>query len=364
MTASRKDTNFKTGLYMLAVLCALIFVGSKIDWISSLFVSDVVNYGDLYPELTVRYFKVERVHNVHRRFPANEDTRAADADILLIGDSFLDYDGETYTCADEFSKALGQSIYVIHGGDPQRYVAAALEREKIPRDSKRRKLILECVERNFMYLYRHGAPSPSTGGSSASTASSVVNLAREISHTWFTDSERRYQYLLNTSVLTSGFIEAVSTMKFREFGMMPKRFPVYSLHPPMVFSYFETNPNSPTSYFYPHTQEDIEAIAVHLKELSEWLSLDWNLDLVVLPIPNKITIYHKLATDVSYDDYLPRLIAELRRQGVPTVDLYTPFRQAEGRIYYSTDTHWNPRGVDLATQVVAGQLGDAGTSDH
>ena len=134
MTASRKDTNFKTGLYMLAVLCALIFVGSKIDWISSLFVSDVVNYGDLYPELTVRYFKVERVHNVHRRFPANEDTRAADADILLIGDSFLDYDGETYTCADEFSKALGQSIYVIHGGDPQRYVAAALEREKIPRD--------------------------------------------------------------------------------------------------------------------------------------------------------------------------------------------------------------------------------------
>ena len=103
---------------------------------------------------------------------------------------------------------------------------------------------------------------------------------------------------------------------------------------------------------------------MHLKELSEWLSLDWNLDLVVLPIPNKITIYHKLATDVSYDDYLPRLIAELRRQGVPTVDLYTPFRQAEGRIYYSTDTHWNPRGVDLATQVVAGQLGDAGTSDH
>lgn len=363
MTASRKDRIFKTGLYSLGIACAFIFVISKFDRICAMLVSDIASYGDLYPELTVADFKVERVENQGKRIPANEKLHVAEADYLLIGDSFLDYDGEEYACSDEISAALNKSLYLIKGGDPQRYVAAALEHAEVPRDSQSRILLLECVERNFMYLYRHAPRTTTEGGAASGAFLTLKRTAREISQRWFTDSERRYQYLLNTSVLTAGFVESLSTLKFRQFGMMPKRFPVYSLNPPMVFSYFETDATSPTSYFYPHTQEDIEIIATHLAELSKALDRDWNLKLVLIPVPNKITVYRELATDVPYDDYLPRLMARLRDKGLPTVDLYSPFRQANEHIYYATDTHWNRRGVELAAKVIAEQLAEAGTSE-
>ena len=54
--------------------------------------------------------------------------------------------------------------------------------------------------------------------------------------------------------------------------------------------------------------------------------------------------------------FLQILHAELVAQGIPAIDLYTPFRDlaAQGELlYFPDDTHWNAQGVAAAADIAA-----------
>ncbi len=98
-----------------------------------------------------------------------------------------------------------------------------------------------------------------------------------------------------------------------------------------------------------------------------------NIELLVLPVPNKESIYPEQLTargqaiSASDQDTIiiapptRTLLAELRAAEVAVVDLFALYRQAKlsrtadhaSKLYLQQDTHWSPVGVDLAAHAVA-----------
>ena len=84
-------------------------------------------------------------------------------------------------------------------------------------------------------------------------------------------------------------------------------------------------------------------------------------ELYVTVAPNKASLYPEYLPHVGEPlegaDNIDRLIPYLEAQGVPYLDLFTPFRAAEEVLYYHTDSHWNVRGAALAHDVLTAALG-------
>jgi hypothetical protein len=100
-----------------------------------------------------------------------------------------------------------------------------------------------------------------------------------------------------------------------------------------------------------------------------------DIQLVVMPVPGKPSVYPDKATSRAegrqQDFRSPtlELLAELKRQGIETVDLFSVFRAARERgpqapgadgLYLARDTHWTPAGAGLAARTVACKLRELG----
>jgi hypothetical protein len=99
------------------------------------------------------------------------------------------------------------------------------------------------------------------------------------------------------------------------------------------------------------------------------------IELLVMPVPGKPSIYPDKVTSrmegraAELRSPTLELLAEMNRQGVATVDLFAAFRQARAdaptgnnanALYLAQDTHWTPRGAQLAAETVAQRLRDLG----
>ena len=52
-----------------------------------------------------------------------------------------------------------------------------------------------------------------------------------------------------------------------------------------------------------------------------------------------------------------RLTALLEKDGVPTVDLFAPFRQEDETLYFAHDSHWNTKGAALGADLINAAFG-------
>lgn len=89
-----------------------------------------------------------------------------------------------------------------------------------------------------------------------------------------------------------------------------------------------------------------------------------NLGLIAVLVPEKYTVYRPLFSppEAAQDEstqYLDQVERGLKRAGIPVVNLLPVFRQAaiEGLadhryVYRRDDTHWNPRGVEIAADSI------------
>ena len=87
--------------------------------------------------------------------------------------------------------------------------------------------------------------------------------------------------------------------------------------------------------------------------------------LVVMPVPGKPSIYPDQVTGreagkaAELRSPTLRLIEALESQGVSVVNLFPAFQAARaggGPLYLAHDTHWTPRGAELAAQIAAARL--------
>ena len=97
-------------------------------------------------------------------------------------------------------------------------------------------------------------------------------------------------------------------------------------------------------------------------------------ELLVVITPGKPSIYTERLTGknsdaagtaanlenaVGFQSHGKKILNSLTRAGFNTVDLYTPLLAAksrdsvEGARYLNDDTHWTPRGAELAADVIA-----------
>lgn len=104
---------------------------------------------------------------------------------------------------------------------------------------------------------------------------------------------------------------------------------------------------------YPDAWQSIERAAAALEAL--------DIQLLVLPIPAKSRVLpHQLpkpmpeANSARYS----RVLAELSRRGIASVDLLSSFGQAENpeSLFMRTDTHWSPAGARIAAEEIATEL--------
>jgi hypothetical protein len=92
--------------------------------------------------------------------------------------------------------------------------------------------------------------------------------------------------------------------------------------------------------------------------------------LVVMPVPGKPSVYPDQVTgravgkERQFRSPTLDLLDGLQRQGVATVDLFAAFQAVResggqagnGPLYLAQDTHWTPRGAQLAAQAMAAKL--------
>lgn len=93
--------------------------------------------------------------------------------------------------------------------------------------------------------------------------------------------------------------------------------------------------------------------------------------LIVMPVPGKPSVYpdhltrRAVGKQREFRSPTQELLNALRRESVATVDLFVAFRGARsetgaggtnGPLYLAQDTHWTPRGAQIAAQILAAEL--------
>ncbi len=90
--------------------------------------------------------------------------------------------------------------------------------------------------------------------------------------------------------------------------------------------------------------------------------------LIFVPVPTKENIYWDRIPDAAKKEFerpvfTSQLIAKLREQRIPVVELEPLFVEAKDRgevLYQLDDTHWNPRGVLLAVSAISEVINELG----
>lgn len=105
-----------------------------------------------------------------------------------------------------------------------------------------------------------------------------------------------------------------------------------------------------------------EAVASVIGELHDVLKTR-GIELVVMLIPEKEQIYreclpakHHVDDDSSAQSVLGQVEQDLRRLGIPVINLLPEFRRETengNRLYWRDDTHWNNEGIDVAVRLAA-----------
>jgi len=101
--------------------------------------------------------------------------------------------------------------------------------------------------------------------------------------------------------------------------------------------------------------------AVETLEAYDQILRKRNIRFIFLPIPNKENIYHEFLPNPRRPVFLGQLIQELKKRKVETVDTQTAFEDEYRRnstlLFFLDVSHWNPRGVRLAADLVVKTIG-------
>jgi alginate O-acetyltransferase complex protein AlgJ len=113
---------------------------------------------------------------------------------------------------------------------------------------------------------------------------------------------------------------------------------------PMYFVQGEAANKEVSHEHFHKTIKTIEAYNQVLKEKG--------IRFIFLPIPNKENIYHDFLPNPRRPVFLERLIQELKKRKIETVDTQKAFgdeyRKNSALLFFLDDSHWNPSGVRLA----------------
>ena len=104
----------------------------------------------------------------------------------------------------------------------------------------------------------------------------------------------------------------------------------------------------------PLTDRELFSIVKNLELMKEYCEANGKEFLFVIA-PNKNALYGQymphFGVTVQQTD-AARLIAQLKQQGVPTVDLFAAFGAVDEPLYFAHDSHWNSKGAALGADLI------------
>jgi len=104
------------------------------------------------------------------------------------------------------------------------------------------------------------------------------------------------------------------------------------------------------------SNKTIEKLVSNFAKIKKSLLKDYNLELVLMPVPDKISIYGDQFFNDKYNQFIPRLNKSLKEAGIETIGLYEAFKKHEEILYFENDQHWNKTGLELAISILKKNL--------
>ncbi|HEX4342809.1 MAG TPA: hypothetical protein VH255_05435 [Verrucomicrobiae bacterium] len=342
--AFNKNILSQAVLFVLGAAAAVIFVASKSPALTDRLIYNSYIYGDLYRLSKVNYFKPSAA--IHGGPSVNMDSFTANqspagTEVFFVGDSFGFADWGAGTLPLQLAAATHKKVFSVYNNahyEMNEYPLEFIRSLSLPR--AKRIFVYERVERLIPRALDEKA-------SDLLETNHPVYVTRplSLSEIIFKNSEEHQEMLLKDSAFTCPFLTMYYSMQFRLFRRISKDTPAYSLRPPFLF-YKDEYACFKTS----HDDAFINRLADNVAMFARKLREDYDCDFVFIPLPNKITVYSSLMTNLPYDNFLPRLCAATKQRGIRTVDLLPAFQAQTNLLYWPTDTHWNGLGVSIALQ--------------
>lgn len=336
-------------IYIVGIVCMYAFVAIRIPPMFNAVLKEKIipeywentKYGELYYFNLIRHFRESGLppHTEKYRF-SKKHPSLDETDIYLFGDSFFDFT-RTKTFPEILGDTLDQRVFYARMDHPLRYLA-----EHQFENSQEKILLYESAERYIPQRF----DEPHRVSLIVDPRSRFRKIAAEIrDYIFMPDNDILYGTLLSRNYLTTGIYSFNATLKFDIFKYITHMTPVYYLEDnrPWLFYYEQVN-EEPSSFYYQHSQHEIDTYCDNIADLASKLYTHYKLKLVFMAIPSKYTIYHTFLNDDPYNDFIPRLYTGLEKQGIPVIHLYEDFINSEEVLYLGTDTHWNAKGLSIA----------------
>lgn len=350
-----KEKYLRLIIYFTGFVCLYAFFAVRIfPMMNSLLVEkmdpetrDFTKYGDLFYYNCISHFKEDFPPPLRKYRFSEKNPDLNVADILTFGDSFFDFSFQT-TFPERLSDTLSQKVYSFVTQDP--YHAnpfCILNNEAFQKNALPRNVIYETIERNIPIKFGQ-----------AYDIACVNTVPKEKIHKeiegflFKKNAEKLYALLLKRGYAVNRIYSFFATLRFDLFGYISPLTAKYKLEKNPWLFYEKEFGNEPGGFYYKYTDQEMNDYADNILNLSRNFKSSYNLNLIFMPIPNKYTLYHSIINNDRYNNFLPRLYAELDKRGVSYVNLYHEYSTANDTFYYGTDTHWNKKGVDRALQLV------------
>lgn len=307
---------------------------------------DFTTYGEhYYVAGMIEHFR-EGMPQATEKFRLSKNNHPPEeAEILIFGDSHFDFSRQT-VFAERISDSLNINVFLHRFAKPHNGNVLAYLNDVGYKSDKRKILIYESSER---YVIDRSISEYKDRGI-VSNQNPVYEALRTIRFKIFNPlSSNLYNTFLKKSYFTYYIYTKISTLKFDMFGYINEQIKEYKIdyqNGSWLFFYESVN-------FFKRddiNQELVSHCAHNVKSMQEVLLDQYNLELVYIIIPEKYSIYSQNHNHKKYHNFIPMIQEEFEAQGIPYLDLYSNFVEAENELYYKTDTHWNKKGVDIAVR--------------
>ncbi|MEK7618757.1 MAG: hypothetical protein AAB416_00775, partial [Patescibacteria group bacterium] len=259
--------------------------------------------GDLYILSRIDAFK-ERIAETQLQ----ERLSTENVDLLIMGDSFFNTGFDSDPVPNALEKTSGIKVFYQSTSKknltPRQYLARSGYKKGSPK-----LFIWEMVERKSLERIQE----LDTIKKSPLSKAAPLNSKNDRSSLQYKVFDRvDVEYFIKNNQFVLPVNRWLRNRAYDWFGDISGKTPIFSRRPPLLFLDEEVE-------FYKNTEKPntidgasglVEREAVAIKEL-------YNLTLVIIVIPNKLTIYgDTVFVDTPYDQYIPRLQSALARRNV------------------------------------------------
>jgi len=344
------DKTLKWLIGIAGALCLFLFIAIRIQGMfNGILKEDVVEgywdktkYGEMYYFSMIKHFREDGLPPAQEKFElSSQQASVSESEILTFGDSFFEF-SRLKQFPQRLSEDYQRKIHNVNEDFPLKYLAKNDYQDTTPK--------LVIYERTERYIPISFESEHAINHSGMSEVDLKRNPLAEIKDIIFYDnSDELFSVILKRSYLTTGLYSAIATLKFNLFGYISSLTPKYHLNRNQSWLFYHDQVNEEkTSFYYNHSDEELNRICDHMADLAEKLKSEYNMYLVYLPMPAKYTLYHGVINNDQYSGFLPDLYMGLENRGVKFVNIYDDFRSHQDTLYYRTDSHWNQTGLDLA----------------